>query len=142
VDAKQALSDLMEISSQVEAAVLLDSAGAIDAAAGVSQAGAAGLARAARDLLEAAGRVRSAGDHAVTQLEAATRDGSLFVVRDGERIIAATTGRSPTVGLVFYDLKTCLRAAAAPPETGAGSQAKPEGPVHALGTDGEEDASS
>jgi hypothetical protein len=33
----------------------------------------------------------------------------VFVVRDGSRRIAATTGPSPTVGLVFYDLKSCLR---------------------------------
>ena len=37
----------------------------------------------------------------------------MFVVRDGSRLIAATTGPSPTVGLVFYDLKSCLRGAAA-----------------------------
>ena len=35
--------------------------------------------------------------------------GSVFVVRDGERMIAATTRPEPTVGLVFYDLKHCLR---------------------------------
>ncbi len=37
----------------------------------------------------------------------------MFVVRDGERTIAATTGPQPTVGLVFYDLKSCLRSVAA-----------------------------
>jgi hypothetical protein len=31
------------------------------------------------------------------------------VVRDGDRLIAATTQPEPTVGLVFYDLKSCLR---------------------------------
>jgi hypothetical protein len=36
----------------------------------------------------------------------------VFVVRDSERLIAATTTAAPTVGLVFYDLKSCLRAAA------------------------------
>ncbi len=46
----------------------------------------------------------------VAQLEAATLDGSVFVVRDGQRLIAATTTPEPTVGLVFYDLKTCLRS--------------------------------
>ena len=113
MDANQALSDLMEISSQVEAAVLLDPAGGVDASAGTSEEGASGLGSAARELLEAAGRVRSApGEHPVTQLEAATRQGSVFVVRDGDRVLAATTGPSPTVGLVFYDLKTCLRALA------------------------------
>jgi len=39
-------------------------------------------------------------------------EGSVFVVRDDGRLIAATTTPEPTVGLVFYDLKSCLRAAA------------------------------
>ena len=39
----------------------------------------------------------------------------MFVVSDGERRIAATTGPAPTVGLVFYDLKSCLRNADAEP---------------------------
>src|SRR4029079_14533767 len=46
----------------------------------------------------------------VSQLEAANVYESGFVVRDGERLIAATTSPEPTVGLVFYDLKTCLRS--------------------------------
>jgi hypothetical protein len=33
----------------------------------------------------------------------------VFVVRDRGHFVAAITGREPTVGLVFYDLKTCLR---------------------------------
>ena len=44
------------------------------------------------------------------QAEVATGEGSVFLVRDGERAIAATTGSEPTAGLVFYDLKSCLRA--------------------------------
>jgi hypothetical protein len=36
----------------------------------------------------------------------------VFVVRDGERRIVATTVADPTVGLVFYDLKSCLRDSA------------------------------
>jgi predicted regulator of Ras-like GTPase activity (Roadblock/LC7/MglB family) len=109
MDADQALADLMEISSQVRAAVVTGAGGSVEAAQPSAAAGDA-LASAARALLEAAGSVRSTGDSAVTQLEAATRGGSLFVVRDGERVVAATTGASPTVGLVFYDLKTCLRS--------------------------------
>jgi predicted regulator of Ras-like GTPase activity (Roadblock/LC7/MglB family) len=106
VDAGQALADLMEISSQVRAAVVVAPDGSVEAAQPPGDA----LAAAARELLEAAGGVRSTADSSVTQLEAATRNGSLFVVRDAERVVAATTGASPTVGLVFYDLKTCLRA--------------------------------
>jgi hypothetical protein len=33
----------------------------------------------------------------------------VFVAADGDRLIAATTRPDPTVGLVFYDLKSCLR---------------------------------
>jgi hypothetical protein len=36
----------------------------------------------------------------------------VFVLREGDRLIAATTVPDPTVGLVFYDLKSALRAAA------------------------------
>ena len=64
---------------------------------------------AARALLAAADGVRT---EPLVQLEAATADGSVFVVRDGERVVAAVTGPEPTVGLVFYDLKSCLRASA------------------------------
>jgi hypothetical protein len=41
--------------------------------------------------------------------EAASAEGSVFVVRDEVRLAAAVTGADPTSGLVFYDLKTCLR---------------------------------
>jgi hypothetical protein len=74
-------------------------------------AAAQGLADAAAALLAAADGVRS-GDAEVTQLEAALADGAVFVVRDGDRRIAATTVSNPTVGLVFYDLKSCLRDSA------------------------------
>ena len=116
MDVPEPLADLMEISSQVEAAVVLDDAGEPVASTLRDEGRARALAEAARELLAAAGRVR--GDAELTQLDAATREGSVFVVRDGGRTIAATTTPSPTVGLVFYDLKTCLRglaAADAPP---------------------------
>ena len=106
MDAGQALADLMEISSQVRSAVLLKASGELEAAAG----GGESLAGPAGDLLEASGRVRSQGGDGVSQLEVATREGSVFVVREGEWVIAATTDPAPTVGLVFYDLKTCIRS--------------------------------
>ena len=40
----------------------------------------------------------------------------MFVVRHGDRLVAATTPPEPTVGLVFYDLKSCLRELDAPEE--------------------------
>jgi predicted regulator of Ras-like GTPase activity (Roadblock/LC7/MglB family) len=117
MDAAQALADLTEISSQIEAAVLFDEGGTVLGSTLADEGAAQGVARAAGELLERAGAFRSGGS--ITQLEASTGDGSVFVVRDGARRIAATTGTAPTVGLVFYDLKSALRntdAAAAKPK--------------------------
>jgi hypothetical protein len=74
-----------------------------------------GLATAAAQLLDRAEALRS-GESSVTQVEAALGDGAVFVVRDGARRIAATTVANPTVGLVFYDLKSCLRDSEREPE--------------------------
>jgi predicted regulator of Ras-like GTPase activity (Roadblock/LC7/MglB family) len=108
MDVAQALADLTEISSQIEAAVLFDAAGSVLGSTLADDAPAQALAAAAAGLLEGADALRG-GESAVTQLEAALADGCVFVVRDGDRRIAATTVPNPTVGLVFYDLKSCLR---------------------------------
>ena len=109
MDAASALADLMEISTQVEAAVLLDESGVVLAAAPDDSTRSERLARTAVDVLAAAsGRAESSG-RTLTQLEAAFREGSVFVARDGGRSILAVTGASPTSGLVFYDLRACLR---------------------------------
>ena len=114
MEAAQALADLTEISSQVRNAVVFGPDGSVEATTLAEKAGVE-LARKANELLDAASRVREGGG-AVNQLEVATAEGSVFVVRDEGRLIAATTTPEPTVGLVFYDLKSCLRAAA-PEET-------------------------
>jgi hypothetical protein len=106
VTADQALADLTEISSQVEAAALFDAKGKVTAS---TLAEGEPFVRAVQDLLAAAAEERQGS---VNQLEASTLAGSLFVVREGDSYIAATTGPEPTVALVFYDLKTALRAAA------------------------------
>ncbi len=111
MDASQALADLTEISSQIEAAVLFDDAGAVLGSTLADAAAAEELLRAATSLLAGAGEFRS-GDGEVSQLEASTQEGSVFVVRDGGRGVVATTAPDPTVGLVFYDLKSCLRGSA------------------------------
>ena len=111
MDASQALADLTEISSQIEAAVLFDAAGAVQGSTLADADASADLVRTAGELLEAAAAFRS-GEAEVTQLEASTQDGSVFVVRDDGRGVVATTAPEPTVGLVFYDLKSCLRGSA------------------------------
>jgi predicted regulator of Ras-like GTPase activity (Roadblock/LC7/MglB family) len=121
VEAAQALADLTEISSQIEAAVVTDADGAVLASTFAEAERADALAGAARTLLAAAERVAHESGSPLAQLEAATAQGSVFLVRDAERLIAATTRPEPTVGLVFYDLKSCLRAIAAESE----DEAKP-----------------
>jgi predicted regulator of Ras-like GTPase activity (Roadblock/LC7/MglB family) len=106
-----ALAELTEISSQIESAVLFDADGKVVAAT-IPDERAAQVAASAKALLEQAGQI---GEGELTQLEASTPVGSLFVVKDGSRMIAASTSAEPTAGLVFYDLKRCLQAAAEPP---------------------------
>lgn len=110
--AEQALADLTEISSQVEAAAVFDAKGEVAAS---TLEDPSRFARAVHDLVAAATATRSG---TLTHLEAATHGGSVFVVRDGDTMIAATTRPEPTVALVFYDLKTALRAARADFEAG------------------------
>jgi predicted regulator of Ras-like GTPase activity (Roadblock/LC7/MglB family) len=114
VDAQQALADLTEISSQIQAAVVFDDKGHVAGSTFAEAERGAELARAAAELLGEAERV-AVGNGTLVQLEIATLDGSVFVVRDGTTRIAATTGPEPTVGLVFYDLKSALRQLSATP---------------------------
>jgi predicted regulator of Ras-like GTPase activity (Roadblock/LC7/MglB family) len=120
VDAQQALADLTEISSQIEAAVVFDDKGKL---VGSTLSDGEAFARAASDLLAAAEELQT-GPSALTQLEVATDDGSVFVVREGKTTIAATTAPEPTVGLVFYDLKSALRNAKPKPRPRAKPAAK------------------
>jgi predicted regulator of Ras-like GTPase activity (Roadblock/LC7/MglB family) len=109
VDAQQALADLTEISSQIQTAVVFDTKGKVAGSTLADAAQAEALAKAAGELLSEAEGVRT-GESPLTQLEVATGEGSVFIVRDGTKVIAATTGGNPTVGLVFYDLKSALRS--------------------------------
>jgi predicted regulator of Ras-like GTPase activity (Roadblock/LC7/MglB family) len=116
MDAQQALADLTEISSQIRAAVVFDDAGKVAGSTLDDPSRAEELARHAGELLAVADGVKTGDGTELTQLEAATEEGSVFVVREGATRIAATTGVDPTVGLVFYDLKSALRNLAAKPE--------------------------
>ena len=111
MDAASALADLLEISAQVDAAVLLDADGSVAASTLTSDAAAERVARTGTALLEAATE-HVAGGRAVTQVEAALREGCVFVVREGGRTIVARTLPRPSSQLVLYDLKAALRAAA------------------------------
>ena len=123
MSAQSALDELTEISAQVEAAVVLGADGDVQGST-LGEAGTQAFAAAARALLDAAAE----GGRDVQQLDAATSGGSVFVVRDGERTIAATTSAEPTVGLVFYDLKSCLRTITAAELATAEEKPKPKRP--------------
>jgi predicted regulator of Ras-like GTPase activity (Roadblock/LC7/MglB family) len=121
-DGKTALDELKEISSQIESAVLFDAGGAVVAST-LPDARAKPVATSAKALFEEAGR---AATGELTHLEAATGDGSLFIVREGDLLVAASTRVEPTAGLVFYDLKACLRKAAEKPKPKPRAQPKPK----------------
>jgi predicted regulator of Ras-like GTPase activity (Roadblock/LC7/MglB family) len=117
VDAAQALADLTEISSQVVDVAIIAEDGTVLATT-IDDAGRAELfVNGVAKLVEQAEEAREARGLAdLAQLEAATLEGSVFVVRRAGRMIAATTRPDPTVGLVFYDLKSALRSLEAQPE--------------------------
>ncbi|MGN6378068.1 MAG: roadblock/LC7 domain-containing protein [Gaiellales bacterium] len=105
----EALAELKDLSTQIQAVALATRTGELVASTIDGQA-AVKLARLAADVVNQAEQVRGdLGREPLAQLEAATPDGCLFVVLDVDRLAVATTGPDPTVGLVFYDLKTLLR---------------------------------
>jgi predicted regulator of Ras-like GTPase activity (Roadblock/LC7/MglB family) len=123
MDAQQALADLTEISAQIEAAVIARRSGEVIAST-LTGDGAERFARAAIDLLEAVRSAPGAEGGDPVQLEAALGDGHVFVVPEADRVIAAATRPEPTVGLVFYDLKSALRSSAPADETEPEQQAE------------------
>jgi predicted regulator of Ras-like GTPase activity (Roadblock/LC7/MglB family) len=118
---RNALADLLEISSQIECAVLVGDDGAT-AAVGLADEQADRFARAARHLLSAAESDRGTE---VAHVEVDVGDGAVFVVREAGATIAAVTPGSPTSGLVLYDLRACLRRLA--PATPKKRRKKSEG---------------
>jgi predicted regulator of Ras-like GTPase activity (Roadblock/LC7/MglB family) len=108
VDPSQALAELKQISAQVQDAVIFDESGTLVAST-LGEERAPVMARAAHRLLESTAGAVDRGDQ-IVQLEAALPEGSVVIAREGATAVAATTVPDPTVGLIFYDLRTCLRA--------------------------------
>src|SRR4029453_19653030 len=96
-----ALAHLTEISTQIQAAVVFDREGTVLGSI-VDDDRAGRLAEKALELFRAA---EQQGGQELVQLDVALPDGTVFVVRDADRLIAATTGPDPTGGLVFYALQ-------------------------------------
>ena len=132
MDAAAALERLRDISSQVRAAVIFERGGQVVGSTLTDEERAKRVAEEAEQLLAEAEQQRGPtdGGDEFAQLEVALQAGSVFVVRDGDRLIAATTQPEPTVGLVFYDLKSCLRdlQTAPAPKKRAAPKRKPARP--------------
>src|SRR5437016_12851630 len=130
MDAAAALERLREISSQVRTAVIFERGGKVVGSTLADEQRAKGVAGEAEALLNEAEQRRDDATGEFAQLEVALQAGSVFVVRDGDRVIAATTQPEPTVGLVFYDLKSCLRdlQTAPAPKKRAAPKRKPARP--------------
>jgi predicted regulator of Ras-like GTPase activity (Roadblock/LC7/MglB family) len=119
MDEPAALERLRDISSQVRAAVIFERDGKVLGSTLGDEERATRVAQEAAALLEDAerrGGSQAPGGDEFAQLEVAVQAGSVFVVRHDNRLIAATTPPEPTVGLVFYDLKSCLRELESPAE--------------------------
>jgi len=127
MDAAQALEELMELSSQITAAVALDGEGSVLAASSEDPAVATSLTASTLELVSAAADLGADGEE-VTRVEVELDEGAFFVVREGGRTVAATTGPKPTSGLVVYDLRTCAQAieGAAPKRKRAARKPKQE----------------
>jgi hypothetical protein len=106
MDARGALSELAELSAQIEAAAVVRG-GTVEGELG-DPALVARLVRAADELLGAAAGARPGGPE-VERVEVVLPDGGVFVVRGEDRVAVAATVPEPTPGLVLYDLRTCLR---------------------------------
>jgi predicted regulator of Ras-like GTPase activity (Roadblock/LC7/MglB family) len=131
VDAAAALERLREISSQVRAAVIFERGGKVVGSTLGDEERANRVAAEAEALLDNAEqrRPRADGEAEFAQLDVSLRDGSVFVVRDGKRLIVATTAPEPTVGLVFYDLKSTLRELETKPAPRKRAPAKRKAPA-------------
>ena len=117
MDAAESLADLKQISTQIDRAVIVGADGSVAGSTVADDAVSSSIAEAGVRLWDAADRARrDLGRPQLSQLEVATGEGSVFAVRDEEFLIVASTPPEPTVGLIFYDLKTCLRNLREQPE--------------------------
>jgi len=115
MDAAQAIGELMELSSQITAAIAFGEDGSVLASSTDDQAAVASLSASTAELVSAAADLGPDGGE-VTRVEVELAEGAFFVVREGDRTVAATTGPKPASGLVVYDLRTRAQAIVSAPK--------------------------
>ena len=109
MDASDALSELVGLSTQVVEVVLTGPEGTVAAARTSGDTSTQRLAAIGQELVHAAAGLRAVGE--IERVQVDTERGSVVVVRGDESTIVATTVPEPTAGLVTYDLRVALRRA-------------------------------
>ena len=102
-----ALSRLGELSAEIRASILLDSAG--DVAACSDDSLGARLREPVLDLLE---RADSAAGDSPSQVEVSMTGGSVFAAREDGWTLAVVASRRVLSSLMFYDMRSVLRGLA------------------------------
>lgn len=106
----EAIHDLLNFSTDIRAVAVLDHGGEVAASAPPASSGALGAAAAGlwAEAQLCAGLSDGAQlDHVVVQDDS----GAVGMVREGDRLAVAVTGPRPAVGLLLFDLRSCLRDA-------------------------------
>lgn len=110
--AEKAFKEMLEISTDVDRAVLF--AGDEVLVSNFSESLQGTMVKKAHELAAAAGRAADMGSAPLTQMVVESTGGMVFLVRepeDGGLGILGTAKKDSRIGLVFYDMKTCIRDA-------------------------------
>jgi hypothetical protein len=100
-----ALDYLAELSTDIQAAVVVDARGDLAAVTGDDRENGEKMRTLALELLDAAAET---GD-GVDQVEVVIGSGSVFAVRGEEWTVSVVAGRQPLASLMFYDLRNVVR---------------------------------
>jgi hypothetical protein len=100
-----ALDYLGELSTDIKAAVVVDSQGDVAAVTGGDGERGEKMRTLALELLDAGATAKEGAD----QVEVVTTEGSVFAVRGEAWTIAVVAGRQPLASLMFYDLRNVVR---------------------------------
>jgi hypothetical protein len=107
-----ALRYLLELSTDIRGALLLDRAGTVLASAGhlatgdVEDAGRR-IVSAAQEL--SANGAPAAGARSSVEVDVFAGSGAMFVLAEAEHVMACVTNRTVHPGLIFYDMHAVLR---------------------------------
>jgi predicted regulator of Ras-like GTPase activity (Roadblock/LC7/MglB family) len=101
-----ALDYLGELSTDIEAVVVIDNDGRVAAASGDDDDRAERMRELFVALLDRA--ADAAPDAGIDQLEVTTAEGSVFAVRGRKWTVGVVAGRKPLSSLMFYDLRNVV----------------------------------